>query len=61
VHRHYLMPTQKYDNVFFFEFQLKGLGTAGRHLEDLLQRGILGYSDNAFNEPLQTQGQPTSQ
>lgn len=61
VHRHFLMPTQKYDNVFFFEFQLKGLGTVGRHLEDLLQRGILGYSDNSFDQPLQPQEQPSPQ
>jgi len=61
VHRHYLMPSQKYDNVFFFEFQLKGLGSVGRHLEDLLQRGILGYSDNSFDQPLQPEEQPTPQ
>ena len=60
-HRHYLMPNLKYDNVFFFSLQLKGLGTVGRHLEDLLQRDILGYTNDQFNEPLQPEEQPTPQ
>jgi len=60
-HRRYLMPNRRYDNVFFFSLQLKGLGTVGRHLEDLLQRDILGYTDNQFSEPLQPEEQPTPQ
>ena len=60
-HRRYLMPNQKYDNVFFFSLQLKGLGVVGRHLEDLLQRDILGYTDSQFSEPLQPEEQPTPQ
>lgn len=51
LHQHYVTPTGHFDNVFFFELQLKGLVTGGRHLESLLQRGILGYSDNSFDEP----------
>jgi LPS-assembly protein len=51
LHQHYVTPTGHFDNVFFFELQLKGLVTGGRHLESLLQRGILGYSDNEFDEP----------
>jgi LPS-assembly protein len=61
VHRHFLMPNQSYDNVFFFQLQLKGLGTAGRHLDDLLRRGILGYSDNDFDQPLQPEELPGTQ
>jgi LPS-assembly protein len=57
-HRHFLMPNQKYDNVFFFSLQLKGLGTVGRHLQDLLQRDILGYANDQFSEPLQPEEQP---
>lgn len=45
-----LTPIGKADGVFFFELQLKGLGTVGRHLEQILGNGILGYSDNAFTE-----------
>ncbi|MGE5625667.1 MAG: LPS assembly protein LptD [Bacillota bacterium] len=51
LHQHYVTPTGHYDNVFFFELQLKGLVTGGRHLESLLQNGILGYSDNDFDQP----------
>ena len=51
LHQHFVTPTGQFDNVFFFELQLKGLVTGGRHLESLLQRGILGYSDNSFDEP----------
>jgi LPS-assembly protein len=58
-HRRYLQPNQKFDNVFFFSLELKGLGTVGRHLEDLLQRDILGYTDTEFSEPLTPEGQPT--
>jgi LPS-assembly protein len=60
-HRHYLQPNRQYDNVFFFSLQLKGLGTIGKHLEDLLQRDILGYTDSQFSEPLQPEEQPTPQ
>lgn len=60
-HRRYLQPNRQYDNVFFFSLQLKGLGTVGRHLEDLLQRDILGYTDSQFSEPLQPEEQPTPQ
>lgn len=35
----------QFDNVFFFQLSLKGLITAGRHLDDLVENGILGYSD----------------
>ncbi len=58
-HRRYLQPNKKFDNVFFFSLELKGLGTVGRHLEDLLQRDILGYTDNEFSEPLTPEEQPT--
>ena len=51
LHRHFVTSTGQFDNVFFFELQLKGLATGGRHLENELQRGILGYSDNDFAEP----------
>lgn len=51
LHRHYVTTTGVFDNVFFFELQLKGLATGGRHLESLLQRDILGYSDNEFDVP----------
>ena len=44
-------PIGKADRVFFFELQLKGLGTVGRHLEQILGNGILGYSDNSYTEP----------
>lgn len=57
-HRHFLMPNKKYDNVFFFSLQLKGLGTVGKHLQDLLQRDILGYANDQFSEPLQPEEQP---
>ena len=60
-HRHYLMPNKQYDNIFFFSLQLKGLGTVGKHLEDLLQHDILGYTDSQFSEPLQPEEQPTPQ
>lgn len=58
--RHYVTPSGKFDNVFFFELQLKGLVTGGRHLESLLERGILGYGDNDFDEPQQPE-QPATQ
>jgi len=61
VNRYYLMPNRRYDSVFFFSLTLKGLGQVGRHLEDLLQRDILGYSNDQFNEPLQPEEQPTPQ
>lgn len=49
--RSFVQPDGKTDNLFFFMLELKGLGTAGRHLESLLQHGILGYGDNAFEQP----------
>ncbi len=51
LHRSFVQPDGKTDNLFFFMLELKGLGTAGRHLESLLQRGILGYEDDAFEQP----------
>lgn len=50
LHRHVVIGANTYDNVFFFQLSLKGLVTAGRHLDDLVESGILGYSDNAFTE-----------
>lgn len=54
LHRHVVTGTiggqPLLDNVFFFQLSLKGLVTAGRHLDDLVESGILGYSDNAFTE-----------
>ena len=50
LHRHVIIGANTYDNVFFFQLSLKGLVTAGRHLDDLVESGILGYSDNAFTE-----------
>ena len=61
LNRYYELPNRKYDSVFFFSLQLKGLGQVGRHLEDVLQRDILGYSDDKFDEPLQPEEQPTPQ
>ncbi|MDE2235391.1 MAG: LPS assembly protein LptD [Gammaproteobacteria bacterium] len=53
VHRRYITQlgtqsgtqTGQANSMFFFQLQLKGLTTIGRHLEDFLQNGILGYSD----------------
>ncbi|MGH8283594.1 MAG: LPS-assembly protein LptD [Gammaproteobacteria bacterium] len=45
VHRHYITQTGQANTAIFFQLQLKGLATIGRHLEDFLQNGILGYSD----------------
>lgn len=59
--RRYRQTDNRYDSVFLFTFQLKGLGFVGRHLEELLQRDILGYSNGQFDESLQPQGQPTPQ
>lgn len=50
LHRHMVIGAGTFDNVFFFQLSLKGLVTAGRHLDDLVESGILGYSDNAFTE-----------
>lgn len=47
VHRRYITQTGQADSSIFFQLQLKGLTTIGRHLEDFLQNGILGYSDTA--------------
>ncbi len=58
LHQHYVTPTRQFDNVIFFNLELKGLVNAGRHLESVLQRGILGYSDNDFDVP-QPPDQPT--
>ncbi|MGH8280432.1 MAG: LPS-assembly protein LptD [Gammaproteobacteria bacterium] len=46
VHRRYITTTGKADSSIFFQLQLKGLTSIGRHLEDFLQNGILGYSDS---------------
>ena len=59
LHQHYVTPTGHFDNVFFFELQLKGLVNGGRHLENLLENGILGYSDNDFDQPQPPQLPPT--
>ncbi len=45
VHRRYITQTGQADAMIFFQLQLKGLTTIGRHLNDFLQNGILGYSD----------------
>ncbi|MGH8370492.1 MAG: LPS-assembly protein LptD, partial [Gammaproteobacteria bacterium] len=45
VHRRFITQTGIPDSQYFFELQLKGLGSVGKHLEDFLQNGILGYSD----------------
>jgi len=53
VHRRYITQagtlsatqTGQANSMLFFQLQLKGLTTIGRHLEDFLQNGILGYSD----------------
>ncbi|HVA54211.1 MAG TPA: LPS assembly protein LptD [Gammaproteobacteria bacterium] len=57
VHRRYITQagtlsatqTGQANSMIFFQLQLKGLTTIGRHLEDFLQNGILGYSDT--NQP----------
>ena len=55
LHRHVVIGTNRFDNVFFFELSLKGLVTAGRHLDDLVENGILGYQDTTFTQSQQTQ------
>jgi len=45
VHRRYITQTGQADAMIFFQLQFKGLTTIGRHLNDFLQNGILGYSD----------------
>jgi len=45
MHRRYITQTGQADAMIFFQLQLKGLTTIGRHLNDFLQNGILGYSD----------------
>ena len=54
LHRHVVIGQNVFDNVFFFQLSLKGLVTAGRHLDALVENGILGYSDNAFTDSQQT-------
>ncbi|HEV2109790.1 MAG TPA: LPS assembly protein LptD [Gammaproteobacteria bacterium] len=54
LHRHVVVGQNTYDNVFFFQLSLKGLVTAGKHLDDLVENGILGYSDSAFTQPQQS-------
>ncbi len=44
VSRRYITQTGQANAAIFFQLQLKGLTTIGRHLEDFLQNGILGYS-----------------
>ncbi|HSN18784.1 MAG TPA: LPS assembly protein LptD [Gammaproteobacteria bacterium] len=58
LNRFYEMPNGKYDSVIFFSLQLKGLGQVGHHLESILQRDILGYTNNEFDVPLQQEEQP---
>ena len=53
LHRHVVIAQNTYDNVFFLQLSLKGLVTAGRHLDDLVENGILGYSDNAYTDSQQ--------
>ncbi|HEV7166076.1 MAG TPA: LPS assembly protein LptD [Gammaproteobacteria bacterium] len=60
LHRHVIVGSDSvgrpnFDNVFFFQLSLKGLVTAGRHLDDLVENGILGYQDTTFTESQQTQ------
>ncbi|MDE2196698.1 MAG: LPS assembly protein LptD [Gammaproteobacteria bacterium] len=45
VHRRFITQTGQANTAIFFQLQLKGLATLGRHLDDFLQNGILGYSD----------------
>jgi LPS-assembly protein len=47
LHRHFVTATGHGDSVIFLELQLKGLATLGRHLEDFLQSGILGYPNTS--------------
>ncbi|HKV97181.1 MAG TPA: LPS assembly protein LptD [Gammaproteobacteria bacterium] len=49
VHRRYITQTGQANTAIFFQLQLKGLTSIGRHLEDFLQNGILGYSDSNTN------------
>lgn len=63
LHRHVVLGSDtvgkpSFDNVFFFQISLKGLVTAGRHLDELVENGILGYQDGAPTDPNQTQQQP---
>jgi LPS-assembly protein len=55
LHRHVIIGPNQYDNVFFFQLSLKGLVTAGRHLDDLVENGILGYQDSTFTQSQQIQ------
>lgn len=58
VHRRYITQLNTQDatqtgqanSMFFLQLQLKGLTTIGRHLEDFLQNGILGYSDTNYSQ-----------
>jgi LPS-assembly protein len=47
LHRHFVTATGQGDSIIFLELQLKGLATLGRHLEDFLQSGILGYPNTS--------------
>ncbi len=55
LHRHVIIGRNEYDNVFFFQLSLKGLVTAGKHLDDLVENGILGYQDTTFTQSQQIQ------
>lgn len=55
LHRHVIVGRNEYDNVFFFQLSLKGLVTAGKHLDDLVENGILGYQDTTFTQSQQIQ------
>lgn len=46
VTRHFVTSTRETDSALFFQLQLKGLGSVGRHLDEFLERGILGYQSN---------------
>lgn len=55
LHRHVIIGPNEYDNVFFFQLSLKGLVTAGKHLDELVENGILGYQDSTFTQSQQIQ------
>lgn len=46
VRRRYITQTGQANTALFLQLQLKGLTTIGRHLDEFLQNGILGYSDS---------------
>lgn len=50
VQRRYITQTGQANSSIFFQLQLKGLTTIGRHLNDFLQNGILGYSGSTQSQ-----------